>query len=280
LKKLRRLPQWIRNRLNLGGAVLLYHRVAARDHDPHGNCVTPEHFDQQLAFIGHTMNVVALDELARRVREGRRTNGLVAITFDDGYEDNLTQALPLLEKHSVPATFFIINKRERAFWWDRLETMDSALYGRLQRLSYDDQHRELDQMGAKNDSPARLSDTQIAAAARHDLITIGAHTVTHPALSSLTPERQRGEIADSKKGLEEITGRPVRGFAYPYGTPETFDSTTVRLVRQCGFDHASTAFADVASAASDVYRLPRFAVRDHDDLGWLTARYNRGRANA
>jgi peptidoglycan/xylan/chitin deacetylase (PgdA/CDA1 family) len=105
------------------GLVLLYHRVAAAAWDPWNICVDPERFEQQLAELSRVADFVPLSTLASRLRVGRRGRPVVALTFDDGYADNLHVALPLLERYSAPATVFIATAwmdRGEPFWWDRL----------------------------------------------------------------------------------------------------------------------------------------------------------------
>jgi peptidoglycan/xylan/chitin deacetylase (PgdA/CDA1 family) len=112
------------------GLVLLYHRVAAASWDPFKICVDPEHFEQHLAAICGVADVVPLNALASGLRRGRRPRPVVALTFDDGYADNLHAALPVLERYDAPATVFVTSAligRCEPFWWDRLSTTLSAI---------------------------------------------------------------------------------------------------------------------------------------------------------
>jgi peptidoglycan/xylan/chitin deacetylase (PgdA/CDA1 family) len=115
------------------GLVLGYHRIAAPASDPLRLCVTPERFEQQLDVLSRVADFVPLSEIASRLHRGRRARPAVALSFDDGYADNLHEALPLLEKYGAPATVFIstawIGRRE-PFWWDRF----SAILQAFERL--------------------------------------------------------------------------------------------------------------------------------------------------
>lgn len=94
-------------------------------------CVSPANFDAQLAVLTRTRRLVPLMDLLAEIRKGRLVPGSVAVTFDDGYADNLVSALPLLEKHGVPATVFVTTGRvgtATGFWGDILE--DIFLTGR------------------------------------------------------------------------------------------------------------------------------------------------------
>jgi peptidoglycan/xylan/chitin deacetylase (PgdA/CDA1 family) len=104
-------------------AVLLYHRVAELGLDTHGLAVRPDDFRAQMAHVARRYRPVALDELAA-AREGGLPCDAVAVTFDDGYADNLTVASPILLELGIPATFFIAGDPDdvaREFWWDTLE---------------------------------------------------------------------------------------------------------------------------------------------------------------
>jgi peptidoglycan/xylan/chitin deacetylase (PgdA/CDA1 family) len=106
--------------------ILLYHRVAEGTLDPWRLCVTPEHFAQQIAVLRERCQPIALDELVDGVANGSLPPRSVAVTFDDGYADNVTRAQPLLERNAVPATIFLATGylgTDRAFWWDELATI-------------------------------------------------------------------------------------------------------------------------------------------------------------
>lgn len=120
-KTANRYLSWIRSRFHPGALVLGYHRVADTPRDPYSLCVTPARFAEHLAYIRRHLNPVSLSDLASGVRDGSIPERAVAITFDDGYLDNLREAAPLLEAYDVPATVFVVaSKRGRGFWWDEV----------------------------------------------------------------------------------------------------------------------------------------------------------------
>ena len=107
-------------------AILTYHRVCNETCDPWALCVTPEHFDQQMAVLRQLFDVVPLMALENDVRAGTLRPGTVAVTFDDGYNDNVHIARPVLERYGVPATFFLVSSligSDREFWWDELDRL-------------------------------------------------------------------------------------------------------------------------------------------------------------
>ena len=96
------------------------------------------------------------------------------------------------------------------------------------------------------------------------LIEVGAHTVTHPVLSALPIEAQNAEVQQSKSDLEEVLGRPVTSFAYPFGSAADYTEETIAAARRAGFLRACSNFPGVVGPDTDRFQLPRFLVRDWD----------------
>lgn len=131
-----RLPHQARARIGARGgraAVLLYHRVAAPDRDAWDLSVPPETFAGHMALISASYRPLSLSDLLAAADAGRVPERTVAVTFDDGYVDNLTAALPVLEREQVPATVYVASgyvDRDRAYWWDEVEHLLLAPSGR------------------------------------------------------------------------------------------------------------------------------------------------------
>ena len=105
--------------------ILLYHRIADLDQDPWGLAVKPEYFAEQLQVLREIGVISLRDVESTNVRPFSRGCS-IAITFDDGYADNYTNALPLLERFEVPATFFVTTGyvgKSMPFWWDELQAI-------------------------------------------------------------------------------------------------------------------------------------------------------------
>jgi peptidoglycan/xylan/chitin deacetylase (PgdA/CDA1 family) len=109
---------------NASCVILLYHRVTDLDFDPQQLSVTPQNFENQIKFLRDNFNIITLKELIIKIEQNRIPKNTVVITFDDGYADNFYEALPVLEKYSVPATVFVTSNvvtSQKEFWWDQLE---------------------------------------------------------------------------------------------------------------------------------------------------------------
>jgi peptidoglycan/xylan/chitin deacetylase (PgdA/CDA1 family) len=121
--RLSALRGWVRRRVDLRRFVFLYHRIASPADDPYALSVSASQFQDHLDILRSRCRMVTLDELLD-TRTAKRST-LASVTFDDGYMDNLTTALPILQREEIPATFFICTGclgDVRGFWWDRVGT--------------------------------------------------------------------------------------------------------------------------------------------------------------
>lgn len=155
---------------------------------------------------------------------------LVCLTFDDGYRDTYTIALPLLKRLGIPfavyvTTGFVGNKQP--MWWYPNENLC-------------------------------LSRDELKALDTEPLCTICAHTVSHPRLDTLTSENQRKEIADSKETLEQWLGHPVDHFSYPHGA---YNDDTIAIVRDCGFRTALMAWGGTVRLGDNPFLLHRIELK-------------------
>jgi peptidoglycan/xylan/chitin deacetylase (PgdA/CDA1 family) len=178
----------------------------------------------------------------------------------------------LAEVAHYPIAEFRHHRRWRA--WEDAPTPRHSLYKSLWNLLHasanEEQRRVLVELRrwagvdpeGRPSSRLLLSLEEAAALAKGDLVEIGAHTVTHPSLSSLSLDSQRNEILRSKATLEEIGGEPVTSFAYPYGKRRDYSAQTVALVREAGFTCACSNFPGVVTPSTDVFQLPRIHVNN------------------
>ena len=93
-------------------------------------------------------------------------------------------------------------------------------------------------------------------------IEIGAHTVNHSSLALLSLDSQRNEISKSKARLEELMGRPVRSFSYPFGKQHDYTGESVALVQEAGYSIACTNISGVVDRTTDLFQLPRVHIHD------------------
>jgi peptidoglycan/xylan/chitin deacetylase (PgdA/CDA1 family) len=224
-----------------GGVVLLYHRVASLEHDPHSLAISPEHFAQHLDVLVEHGVPMPLTEMVALASAGDVPPGAVAVTFDDGYADNLLNAAPLLAAAGVPATMFlstgaIVNQSE--FWWDDIE-----------RATPRQSHRPLTQ-------------AEVVELASQPGIAIGAHTHNHPSLASLPRDIQYQEIAESKRVLEGMLAMPVTNFAYPFGGRHDVSDETRAAAAAAGMTIACTTVGGRVRRDTDPLSVPRVLVRD------------------
>src|SRR5205814_2494553 len=105
---------------------------------------------------------------------------------------------------------------------------------------------------------------ELATLAQSGLVHVGAHTMTHAQLSSRPAEEQREEISRSRARLEQILGRAVPTFAYPYGGTADYTSQTVALVREAGFAAACSNFPGAITRRTAPFELPRIMIMDCD----------------
>lgn len=135
VKTVKKLSRWLQARV-IGGALILgYHRVARVERDTYEVCVTPEHFDEQMEMLNKYTHPISLSQLVQYLKTDSLPSKSVAVTFDDGYADNLHQAKPVLEKYSVPATVFVCTGYAgKEFWWDEMERLVESSQADLRAL--------------------------------------------------------------------------------------------------------------------------------------------------
>ncbi len=254
----------------------MYHSVSRGRPDPWELCVDPDLFAEQLELLRDRFHVVSLGELCDALTRNEPLQRAVVLTFDDGYRDNLLVAKPLLERHGLPATVFVATGfvgSGRDFWWDELEAVCAAgglesrpLWEELRSLPHEERCERLDALwastGAEKPQPSlTLERGELERLADGGLVGLGAHTVTHPHLSSLPGPQQRQEIEGSAAYLAELVGTPLREFTYPHGD---FSPETVALVEAAGFEISCTTRAAPVTRRTKRFEVPRLQVVNWD----------------
>lgn len=223
------------------GNILFYHRVADVKVDPHLLCVSISNFERQMEYLKNHYNVIKMSTLLEKLSKKEMKSSDVVVTFDDGYADNLYNALPILEKYSIPVTIYVtVDKIDSIdpFYWD----LDTPV----------------------KDLGRALKQKELIRLASHPLVEIGSHTLTHPILSSLDLNKQNEEIHLSRLKLEKLLGRTVLSFSYPIGSSKCFSSDTIKIVEDSGYTSACTTQGDRVTYWHSKYALPRKLVRDWD----------------
>jgi peptidoglycan/xylan/chitin deacetylase (PgdA/CDA1 family) len=280
--------------------------------------VTPDFLDRTIRQIRAAgMEIVPLDVAVARMSEpedGRPR--FAALTFDDGYRDNLVHALPVLRRHSAPFTIFVTSgfvDRTAEIWWEALErivaqaeAVEVPVGARMRKLpavtdrqkdhvfchllrwftrdlGEDSQRLELRRLAAAHGLDlAGLADElildwdELRELCREPLFDVGAHTHDHFALARLTRERMREDIVSGLDRLEAELGRRPRLFAYPYGYEAAVNSQSMDVVREIGFDAAVTTRPGVITATAEPMALPRVSLNGYFQSAAIVSQYLTG----
>jgi len=275
----------------------MYHRLGDPGPVPGKLTVSPQRFAEHVEAIRESFAPVQLATIVEGLREGRLPRRSVAVTFDDGYVDNLLLGKPLLERFGVPATVFVVSGYVGAaaqFWWDDLEricleppslppALELRIRGRPRAWATGEDRRALYRelrdalaplargereallaelrgwSGAGDSRSEAMTAEQLRSLAHGGMVEIGAHTVSHPRLPALGPQQQLEEIRASRERLADLLGHEIGPFSYPFGA---HDRTTVESARAAGVTCGCTTVEDGVQSSTDPYRLPRVYVGD------------------
>jgi peptidoglycan/xylan/chitin deacetylase (PgdA/CDA1 family) len=212
--------------------ILGYHSISWLEDDPNMMCTSPERFESQMLYLKRrNLRGVSVRELLRAWRTGS-AKGLVGLTFDDGYEDFLHAALPVLERLGFSATVFVVaGMLGRENDWEHYFTPKPTM-----RLLGAAGIREVSERGME----------------------VGSHSMSHPVLPTLDTAALEREVSVSRRVLSEVLGEEVEGFCYPYGV---LDSASVQAVRRARYAYACAVNTRVEWTTHD---LPRIPVADRD----------------
>jgi peptidoglycan/xylan/chitin deacetylase (PgdA/CDA1 family) len=216
--------------------ILLYHNIASPPAGArlHSLYVSPRRFAAQMRAL-RRMGVRGLSlSAAMPYLRGERSGRVAVLTLDDGYADNVENALPVLTHHGFSATCYVVSAHVGGFnaWDSEQLNVKKPLMSRSQLQAWVDAGME-----------------------------VGAHTRTHPHLTRLSPEGVRAEVSGCKAELEAMLGREVHHFCYPYGS---LDDAVVAQARAAGFRTATTLQRAKARPADDLHLLPRMEIQERD----------------
>ena len=223
-------------------------------------------------------NFISLNELHEIISTNQNPpKPFITFTLDDGYLDNYTEAFPVFERQEVPFCIFVATDfidQKAILWWDSLEQLicnneclkiGNIVYSCQSFQKRWDTFRILREQILKLDQtnlieqlnmlfqpynidwyePIRhkaMSWNQIKSISQHPLCTIGGHTVSHPTLNLLSNDEFRFEVSEGIKKIENVTGKKVEHFAYPYGSPNEIGEREYQLISEFNFKTVFTAY--------------------------------------
>jgi len=296
---------FLRNKLlEPQAGILIYHRVSPAKNDWYPPPINPTLFEREIEYFCRTYEIITLDNLARCLQNRKSLpEKAIVITFDDGNKDNYLCAYPILKKYHAPATIFLSTGSigtNNPFWWNKvdytirnaplveltlneigtyslksIENRSKSAFSIIEKLSELDEKQKnliIDNLISISgiNIPANLSKERILSwndvqEMSSENISFGAHSVTHPILTRIPLEQARWEIIQSKKDIEEKTGRAVTAFAYPNGI---YNNEVINIVKENAFNCAVIVNpGKLINSKTDPYQLNRIgAVGDLDRL--------------
>ena len=275
--------------------VLVYHRVGDKE-DPFFPKVHSTVFEKHMYFLSKHFIVLPLENAIELMKRNDLPPNAVSITFDDGYKDNYQVAFPILKSLSLPASIFLATESigsGKVLWHNRvfnafretkkpkfiftgngeteykLSTTNEKLKAQGKVLRFlksinSSQHiafvdKLVDQLEVNDDRYDKglmLNWDEVRIMAQNG-ISFGAHTHSHPILSSLENDQAREEILKSKSLIEENLEKSVTTFAYPNGTRRDFNESTKQILRESGFLCALTTIFGTNMYGDDLFELSR-----------------------
>ena len=286
-------------------SILIFHRVLPELDPLFPGEIDAQRFSSICAALARDYRVMTLGQALSLRAEQRLPPRALAITFDDGYADNASQALPILQRHGLKATFFIATAflDGGRMWNDsiieclrrtRREALDlecvglgsmpmatvdqrrtsiKAVLPRVKYMGLPDRKAAIDNLMKAAGGPSLPDDLMLRSGQVQELhaagMEIGGHTVHHPILSAIPDRQAKEEIIAGRARLMTLTGASVDMFAYPNGGPDRdYDLRHVQMVREAGFQAAVSTATGVIGRDADLFQLPRFTPWDQGLTRW------------
>jgi peptidoglycan/xylan/chitin deacetylase (PgdA/CDA1 family) len=286
--------------MRTGLTILVYHRVLpaseALQYPLSSLAMSDAAFKAQMAWLAEHAEVCTVDRAIDQLSRGEiGSRPLVAVTFDDGYEDNAETAAPIMESLGIRGTFYIATsfvEKQTPLWYDKVSAIwIQAEFPEQQQLCVEagrergcDLHRLLEHLKRRPDeeraacverwerrNPGAFDGGSFRAMTREQVAglsarghEIGAHTVTHPILPQTPTARVAAELVESRAWLGSATGKEIRGFSYPNGD---HDQRVRDEARKAGFRYAVSMTPGLNMKGCDLLQLQRVDVNPRRVLG-------------
>ncbi len=283
-----------------------------------GLMVTPEYLDTVLRDVKEAgLDIISLDEAHARIIEGDTSNRFASFTLDDGYRDNLEVAYPVFAKHAAPFTVYIPSDYPEGrgeIWWLALEEVIASndeikfnsgyeifqlpaktiaeknaafdfIYHCLREYDADkhkDRMAELCEAHgvdmAKHCRDLIMTWDEIRTLAADPLVTIGGHSVSHPALAKLSEARVREEMKNGADRIKKELGIWPEHFSYPYGDASSAGPREFKIAKELGFKTAVTTRKGIVfpDHAAHLMALPRVSLNGDYQSSIFTRLYMSG----
>ncbi|GHE89401.1 polysaccharide deacetylase family protein [Thalassotalea profundi] len=285
-----------------------YHRIGDKEKNPFDRAIfscTQNAFEQQVIELKKHFKIINTVELSKLIAHGEIVNDRFAvITFDDGYLDNFTEALPVLKKHKIPAVFYLTTElleSRQITWWDEIAYLLRKAHGMkyqlpngtleytlekdnidkiIQRIMSEiKQTKNLSVLTALQDIRSKFPEARTKLLAEnHELfmgwehaeellkqgMEIGSHTLTHPILTQLEDEQHRKEIVESKAILEKRLNCTINSIAYPVGRYYCYDHNTFEYTAEAGYKIGFNNEPGYHRSIGNALDINRFCVSTND----------------
>lgn len=292
-------------------SIFMYHRVLPdkeAKNDRSSLSISLSQFEKQIQYLSQNYSCISMDDLHQNKSWEKFP---VCITFDDGYKDNVDYALPILKKYQVPATIYFVSDylhgKCTMWWYEILEILDKKTflkfkwenqryffnttipqkkletYKALRRIIMNLRPEKLEVFldllregkDAKNYAELVIDKNLLKTISQEKLITIGAHTCSHPVLATLDEDEIEKEIVQSKKILEDIIQKEIHHFAYPYGDHNSAGTREYKLASKLGFKTiVTTNCFPLKFNSCDMAALPRITMKNRTAPTHIKAKVN------
>ena len=285
--------------------ILHYHRIQDQKNIFCNEPIDQNSFDWQMHLLSGYLIPVGLSDALQKLKKDQLSGGSIVITFDDGYKDNYTHVLPILQKRNIKATFFIttgflnggimwndiivesikftqknkidlhkigLKEYSLASKEDKINAIEDIIHYIKYKPLYERNNftKEIQYIcGINPINDLMMTDNELIKLFQSDM-EIGAHTVNHPILLSEEDSIVKKEIIESKSYLENLLQIPITLFAYPNGKlGKDYDHKHFQILKEAGFDYAITTNWGINTKKSNMLELKRFTPWDKTKIRFL-----------